>query len=392
MDEIKTLLTRGVSDVVVREEMESLLRSGKKLRIKLGIDPTGSDLTLGHAVVMRKLAAFQNLGHQIIFLFGGFTATIGDPTGRNQTRPILTREQVENNAQSYLAQAGKFLDISACEVRNNADWLEKMSATEIFTLLSKKSAQQILARHDFRDRFEREIDIHLQEFLYPLLQGYDSVVLDCDVEIGGNDQLFNLLVGRDLQKKYGRKTGQNVLTTSLLVGTDGREKMSKSLGNFVGISDDPAEKFGKIMSISDSVLPDYFEMLTDEPTENFEQKINENPRDAKVFLAKTIITQIDGAAAADAAEKDFVQKFVDKTVPENIPNFSVPAGEVGILDLLSKHTKFADSNSEARRLVLGSAVSIDDQKITDPQKMVSLSGGEILKVGKRKFGKMDTGF
>lgn len=385
---ISTLLDRGTADVIVRKELEQKLSSGKKLRVKLGIDPTGFDLTLGHAVVLRKLKQFQDLGHTVVFLFGGYTATIGDPTGKNETRPVLTEKEVEENAATYLEQAGKILDISKCEVRNNKEWLKKMSLTDGLELMSKKSAQQILARKDFKERMKKEVDIHLQEFLYPMLQGYDSVVLKSDIEIGGSDQLFNILVGRDLQKKYGFEQGQEVLTMKILVGLDGVEKMSKSLGNYIALDDSATDMFGKIMSISDDAMLDYFELCTDIDLKLAAEKIKESPRNAKVFLAQEIVRLYHGDKAVDEALRDFEQKFVKKEVPDDMPTFHVKKSEIGILELISAVCNFTKSNSDARRLVQQGAVTIDGEKITDPNMVIRILGEQVLKAGKRNWGRI----
>lgn len=389
-DEIKNLLTRGVTDVIVRDDLEKKLQSGKSLRIKLGIDPTGTDLTLGHAVVFRKLKQFQDLGHTVIFLFGGYTATIGDPTGKNETRPVLTEEEVEKNAQTYLEQAGKILNIEKCEIRNNKEWLKNMSLADGLSLMSKKSAQQILARKDFKERFKKEVDIHLQEFVYPMLQGYDSVVLESDVEIGGNDQLFNVLVGRDLQKKYGCKTTQNILTTKILLGTDGVEKMSKSLGNYISLNDEPNEKFGKIMSLPDEAMLDYFECLTDVDLSQIEQEIKESPKNTKGKLAKIIIEWIDGKEAADKAEEEFKRVFSQKGLPDDMPEISLAKGKYSILTLVIE-SKLCSSNGEARRMIQQGAVKINEEKKADLEDEIEIGNDDvILQIGKRKFAKISS--
>ncbi len=388
---ITDILTRGVAEVIVRENLAKKLESGEKLRIKLGIDPTGSDLTLGHAVVLRKLRQFQDAGHTVIFLFGGYTATIGDPTGKNETRPVLSVEEVEKNAETYLEQASLILDIEKCEIRNNREWLENMNLAETLKLMAQKSVQQIMARQDFKKRTKQGIDIHLQEFTYPLLQGYDSVVLKNDVEIGGSDQLFNIMVGRDLQKKYGvSEIGQDCLTCKLLVGTDGTEKMSKSLGNYIALKDTPNEMFGKILSIPDNTMLDYYECLTDVDLAEAEELIKTNPRDAKVYLAKTIVTWLHSAEDAEKAYQDFQTKFVKKEIPDEMPEFKI-SREIGILDLISKTCGFAKSNGEARRLVMQGAVSLDGEKIGDPNFIVKNPAKKlVLKVGKRKFARISS--
>ncbi len=388
---INELLTRGIVDVIVKENLEKKLKSGKKLRVKLGIDPTGSDLHLGHAVVLRKLRQFQDAGHQVILLIGGFTATIGDPTGKNEARPPLSLQQVEKNAKDYLRQAGKVLDLDKLELRNNREWLENMSFEEVVKLSAQKSASQIMARKDFKERFKKEIDIYLHEFLYPLMQGYDSVMLECDVEIGGTDQLFNLLVGRDLQKKYGCKVQQDVLTVPILEGLDGVEKMSKSLGNYVALDDEPNEMFGKLMSIPDNLMLKYFELCTNEDLDEMKKLIKKNPRDAKVHLAKTIVALYYNIMSADKAEQDFITKFVKKEAPDEMLEFKFNIDSTALYDLVVR-TKFAISGSEARRLIQQGAVSINGRIIKDHYYPVKLSEKPIvLKVGKRKFAKIIRG-
>ena len=388
MKNFTKLLTRGVSSISVEKSLLKKLNSEKPLRIKFGIDPTGSDLTLGHAVVLKKLADFQKLGHKIILLFGTFTAQVGDPSDKSETRKILSPDEVLTNCATYLEQVEKILNIKECEVVHNGDWFEKFSPQDFLHLTAQKSVAQILSRDDFKKRFEAGTDIALIEFLYPLLQGYDSVVLKNDLEIGGNDQLFNLLVGRDLQKKYEVKALQDIMTTKLLVGTDGTEKMSKSLGNYIALMDKPSEIFGKIMSIPDTAMLDYFECLTDLDLQNITKISQEKPRDTKVLLAKTIITWLHDEESANQAEQDFIQKFVKKEIPDDIATIKISATEIGILDLITKECNFANSNGEARRLITGGGVSLNSEKISDPLLQIKIEDGMILKVGKRKFAKL----
>lgn len=384
---IEKILSRSVTDVVVRKDLEEKLKSGKKLRVKFGIDPSGFDLTLGHAVVLRKLKQFQDAGHQIILLFGTFTARIGDPTGKSKTRIPLTKEAVEKNAETYLDQASKILDIDSIEVVKNGDWLEKMDFGDVLKLAGTFTVSQMLQRDMFQDRMKNDQDINLVEFMYPLMQGYDSVPIKADVELGGNDQYFNLLAGRPIQKKYDLEP-QNILTTKILVGTDGKEKMSKSLGNYIALFDSPHEIFGKVMSVPDNTMMEYFECLTDLDLEAIKAEISENPRNAKVKLAKEIITWLHDEEAAKKSEQDFIQKFVKKEIPDEMPEFSVGKSEIGILDLITKICKFAPSNGEARRMIQGGGVTFDGKKVVDPTLMIEISGEKILKVGKRKFGKI----
>ncbi len=385
---METLLHRGVVDVIVKADLEKKLKSGKKLRVKFGIDPTGTKIHIGHAVPFRKLRQFQDAGHQVVLVIGGFTASIGDPTEKNEARPPLSLAQVQENAKDYLLQVGKILDIKKTEVVNNRDWFEKMNVEDFIKLAAYNSASQIFSRKDFSDRLKSKKEVFLHELLYPVLQGYDSVMIECDLEIGGTDQLFNLLVGRDLQKKYGQKVVQNVLTVQLLEGLDGHEKMSKSLNNYIAVDEEPKEMFGKIMSLPDNLMLKYFELCTDEDLAVMKKLIKDNPRDAKVHLAKTIITFYHDDKAAELAEQDFVTKFVKKDVPDEMPEFRVNQGNIGILDLMTKVCGFASSNGEARRLVIGGGVMLDGDKVTDSLLQVNITGTHILKVGKRKFGRI----
>ncbi len=385
-NDLSQLLDRGTADVTVRKNLEKKLASGKKLRVKFGIDPTGSDLHLGHAVPLFKLKQFQDAGHQVVLLFGGFTATIGDPTGKDSSRPALTLEQTKENERNYLAQAGKILDIENVELVNNRDWFEDMKPQDFIRLMAQFTVPQMMERDMFQERLKRGGTVHCHELLYPMLQGYDSVPIRADVEIGGTDQLFNLLTARPLQMAHDQAP-QNVVTVPLIEGLDGVQKMSKSLGNYVGISDEANEMFGKLMSIPDVLMLKYFELLTTEDLEKMKDFIAKNPRNAKVYLAKTLVKFFHDAAAAEAAEADFVTKFVKKEIPDEMPEFKV-SGEIGVLDLLSQITKFATSNSEARRLIEGGGVSLDGEKIIDPKAVLQFKGGEVLKVGKRKFAKL----
>jgi len=384
--EITELLSRGVSEVNVQKDLEKKLNSGKKLRIKFGIDPTGFDLTLGHAVVLKKLADFQKMGHQICFLFGNFTAKIGDPTGKDKTRKVLTDEDIKENSERYLEQAGMILDIDKCEIFRNHDWLAKMTFDEILEVAGNFTVSQMLERDMFQQRMKSGKDINLVEFFYPLMQGYDSIPMKADLELGGNDQLFNMMAARPIQKHF-EKAPQNVLTMKILVGTDGKEKMSKSLNNYIALLDSPNEIFGKIMSISDNVMMDFFEYLTDIDLSEANAMIKKNPRDAKVFLAKEIIIWLHDEGAAARAENDFVQKFVKKETPDEIKEVKVTE-EVGILNLITKVCGFMSSNSEARRLVQNGAVSLDGEKIVDPNFVFKPGGEVILKAGKRNFAKL----
>ncbi len=384
---ISKLLDRGTADVIIRKELESKLQSGKKLRVKLGIDPTGFDLTLGHAVVLRKLKQFQDAGHQVVLIFGTFTGRIGDPTGKSQTRTALTEDDIRKNMKTYKDQAGKILDISKCEIHENGTWLSPMNFENILQLAGTFTVSQMLEREMYQERIKSGKEINLVEFFYPLMQGYDSVEIQSDLELGGTDQLFNNLAGRKIQEKYGQKP-QHVLTVPILVGTDGHDKMSKSLGNYIALNDSAVNMFGKTMSIPDEVMMNYFELCTDIDLSVAEKKIKESPRNAKVFLAQEIVRLYHGDDAADEALRDFEQKFVKKEVPDEMPEFSVGKSEIGILELITAVCKFTKSNSDARRLVQQEAVMFDGEKVTDPNVMIQISGEHVLKVGKRNWGKI----
>ena len=384
---ISTLLDRGTADVIVRKELEQKLSSGKKLRVKLGIDPTGFDLTLGHAVVLRKLKQFQDAGHQVVLIFGTFTGRIGDPTGKSQVRTALTEAEIRENMKTYKEQAGKILDISQCEIHENGDWLSPMNFEHILELAGTFTVSQMLEREMYQERIKAGKEINLVEFFYPLMQGYDSVEVHSDLELGGTDQLFNNLAGRKIQEKFGQ-VPQNVLTVPILVGTDGVEKMSKSLGNYIALNDSATEMFGKTMSIPDTVMLNYFELCTDIDLKIAEEKIKESPRNAKIFLAQEIVRLYHGDKAADEALHDFEQKFVKKEVPDDMPEFSVGKSEIGILELISTVCDFTKSNSDARRLVQQGAVTWDGEKITDPNAVIQIAGEHVLKAGKRNWGKI----
>jgi tyrosyl-tRNA synthetase len=384
---ISTLLDRGTADVIVRKELEQKLSSGKKLRVKLGIDPTGVDLTLGHAVVLRKLKQFQDAGHQVILIFGTFTGRIGDPTGKSQTRSALTEGEIRKNMVTYKEQAGKILDISKCEIHENGTWLSPMNFENILQLAGTFTVSQMLEREMYQERVKAGKEINLVEFFYPLMQGYDSVAIQSDLELGGTDQLFNNLAGRKIQEKFGQ-VPQNVLTVPILVGTDGVEKMSKSLGNYIALHDSATEMFGKTMSIPDGVMMNYFELCTDIDLTIAAEKIKESPRNAKVFLAQEIVRLYHGDDAAVEALRDFEQKFVKKEVPDDMPEFKTGKSEIGILELISSVCRFTSSNSDARRLVQQGAVTLDGGKVADPNAVIQISGEHVLKAGKRSWGKI----
>jgi tyrosyl-tRNA synthetase len=389
------ILLRGCDSVYTKEELEQRLASGKRLRVKLGMDPTAPDLTLGHTVVLRKLRQFQDLGHKAILIISDYTAMIGDPSGRSKTRPILTKDDVDRNAKTYLEQAGKVLDLSEdrLEVRPNSEWLTPLTFADVIKLMSQMTVARMLERDTFAKRQAEGKEVYLHELLYPLMQARDSVAIESDVELGGTDQTFNNLCGRDLQRDAGQPP-QIVMVTPLLVGTDGKEKMSKSLGNYVAVTDPPNEMFGKLMSIPDRLMRNYFELLTDVPTEEMIRLTNTsqcNPRDSKEKLAKTIVTQYHSAEAADAAAVEFRRLFCGggSGLPDEIPEIMVPAdkvseGKMVPVDLIT-HCKFESSRSEARRLVAQGGVRFNGQVIQDPNAPIAVKSGDILQRGKRRF-------
>ncbi|MDD5455477.1 MAG: tyrosine--tRNA ligase [Candidatus Margulisbacteria bacterium] len=385
-------LLKGIEEIISLEELENLLKNNKKLKIKWGADPSAPDLHLGHTVVLRKLKRFQDLGHEIIFLIGNFTATIGDPSGKSKTRKPLTDEEVLRNAKTYQEQVFKILDKKKTVVVYNADWLNKLTSKDLILLTAKYNVARMLERDDFKQRFKKNQSISLHEFIYPLLQGYDSVHLKADIEIGGTDQKFNLLVGRHLQKEYGQKS-QVVITMPILEGLDGTEKMSKSLGNHIGLTDTPREMFGKIMSIPDKLLVKYYELLTDYSAleiKTMQKDIQSgkiNPRDLKVALGKIIVEQYHDKAAAAQAEQDFIQMFQKKEIPDEIAVIELKKDEYNVSSLLLS-CELVASNKEGRRMIEQGAVSIDGQKITDPLFKISTKNDCVLKVGKRKFARI----
>jgi len=385
---IAELLQRGVAEVQVRADLERKLTSGKKLRVKFGIDPTGSDLHLGHAVALRKLAQFQKAGHTAILLIGDYTARIGDPSGKSETRPLLSEEQIHANMEHYIAQAAKILDLKKLEVRYNSEWFSKISMAEMLQIASTRTIAQILHRNDFRERMKQDTDIAMSELFYPLMQGYDSVALKAQVELGGTDQLFNLLSGRIVQKQYGQPP-QDVLTVPILEGLDGKEKMSKSLGNYIALTDRAQEMFGKTMSLPDELILKYFELVTELPLAEIQKIAQElaagaNPRDAKLRLAQEIVTLYHDAAAATEAEAEFIRMFADKGRPDDMPQISLAAGEYSLLDLVIQ-SKLCSSNSDARRMIDSGAVKLNGEKKLLPEEKIALQKNTVLQVGKRKF-------
>jgi tyrosyl-tRNA synthetase len=395
IDEQLAYLRKGTVEIIreddLRTKLERSARSGVPLRVKLGADPTAPDIHLGHTVVIRKLRAFQELGHTVIFLIGDFTGLIGDPSGKSATRPQLTREEIAINAETYKTQIFKLLDPEKTEIRFNSEWMDKLGSDGFIRLASHVTVKQILERDDFSKRLAEERPIALHELLYPLTQAYDSVALEADVELGGTDQKFNLLLGRNLQREYEQEA-QVCIIMPLLVGTDGVQKMSKSLGNYIGISESPSEMFGKVMSISDELMWRYYELLTDLTTDEIGQMRGRasggevNPRDLKVELAKRIIKDFHSQAEANAAEEEFNSLFKRKEVPEEIEECTVDATDWGLRALLVK-TGLAASNAEAKRLIEQGGVSIDGHTIKVVNHIEPLKPGMIatIKVGKRRF-------
>ncbi len=387
------LAKRGVVDVITEEELAAKLQRGTPLRVKYGIDPTSPHVHLGHTVPIRKLRRFQDMGHQAVLIIGDYTAQVGDPSEKDESRPQLTQRQVQENAHTYLDQIGKILDIPNTEVVNNAHWFSKMSFNDALRLGSRLTINRALERDAFENRFKSDSPIYLHELMYCLMQGYDSVIVRADVELGGTDQTYNLLVGRDLQRD-AEMPPQVCMTLPILVGTDGKMRMGKSLGNYIGVSEEPNEMFGKIMSIPDDVMPNYFELLTDIPDEEIRSLLAEgkNPRDAKLRLAQDIVTQFHGQQQAAAARHEFIRVFSKGALPDDIPEVTIPAdqlqdGKIWIIKLISI-CRLASSNSEARRLVAQGGVRLDGDTLADPQAEIQVKSGAILQVGKRRFAKL----
>ena len=395
--EAMATIRRGTDSFLIEEEFEQKLArskaTGKPLRCKLGLDPTAPDIHIGHTVVLNKLRQLQNLGHQVIFLVGDFTAAIGDPSGRNVTRPPLSREQITANAETYLAQAGHVLDLEKTEVRYNSEWSNALGSVGLIQLASRYTLARLLEREDFAKRYAEELPIAMHELLYPLMQGYDSVALEADLELGGSDQRFNLLVGRELQRQYGQEP-QCILTMPLLVGLDGQVKMSKSKHNYIGITDEPNDMFGKVMSISDTLMWDWYDLLSLRPNDEIAALKKEcaegrNPRDAKVMLAKEIVARFHSAVAADGAEAEFVNRFRQGAMPSEIPEVTVPAGEEGIqIARMLKEAGLVSSTSDGNRMIEQGGVRIQGESVSD--KMLRFKAGEelIVQVGKRKWAKI----
>ncbi|MGB8226715.1 MAG: tyrosine--tRNA ligase [Sedimentisphaerales bacterium] len=388
-------LKRGTVEIFneneLAERLAEAVKSKRQLRVKLGMDPTAPDIHLGHTVVMRKMRQFQDMGHKAVLIIGDYTARIGDPTGQNTTRPMLSPEQIEKNAKTYIAQAGKVLDTSKekFEVRPNSEWLTDLRLADIIKLTSSTTVARMLERDTFAIRYKAGDAISMHEFLYPLMQGYDSVMVKADVELGGTDQTFNNLVGRDLQRINGQKA-QIVITMPILVGLDGKEKMSKSKGNYIGVTDEPKNMFGKVMSISDDMMENYFTLLTEIPADKIKELVNSqktHPKQAKVLLAKTIIKQFYDESAAEQAVAEFEKVFAQKQMPQDMPEVKISGEPIAAAKLLSA-CKLVASGGEAKRLIAGGGLTIDGEKITDPNIAITPANGMIVRAGKLKFAKL----
>ncbi len=383
------IIEKGAVEIIEKDELVEKLKKGKPLVVKAGFDPTAKDLHLGHTVLLQKLRDFQNLGHEIIFLIGDFTAMIGDPTGRNETRPPLSKEEVLENAKTYQEQVFKILDKDKTKILYNSEWLSNMSVKDIINLTSKYTVARMLERDDFHKRYKEGSPIHIHEFLYPLFQGYDSVVLKADIEIGGTDQKFNLLVGRELQKDYGLEK-QVCITMPLLVGTDGVKKMSKSYGNYIALKDNPKDMFGKIMSISDELMYDYYTLLTDKTPQEIEAIKSMHPMEAKKQLAYLIVSRFHSEEKAREAKEFFESTFSQKEFPKDAPVFSFSQNERFKAYELIVKLGFAQSNNEARRIIQGGGLKINGEKITDPNKEITVEDDMKIQVGKKHFGIIKT--
>lgn len=394
-DEALAEIKRGADEILVEEELIEKLKLDRPLKIKLGMDPTAPDIHLGHTVILNKLRTFQNLGHEVYLLIGDFTAQVGDPTGKNATRPPLSAEKIKENAKTYADQAFKILDPNKTKIVYNSEWLEKLGATGMIKLAAKQTVARMLERDDFKKRYASGTPIAIHEFIYPLLQAYDSVALNIDVELGGSDQKFNLLMGRELQKEMGQKP-QCTLTMPLLVGLDGVKKMSKSAGNYIGIHEAPDDMFGKIMSISDEMMWTYYELLSTRSLNEinqFKQDVeNEkaNPRDIKILLAKEIIARYHNSQAADQAEQNFINRFSKNAIPEDLPEVTISLeGRDGIqVGNLLKEAGLVETTSEAFRMIKQNAVKCDGQVVNDKTLTISKGNSAVWQIGKRKFAKI----
>ena len=393
MKENLNLIKRGIDELISEDELITKLKSKKQLIVKAGFDPTAPDLHLGHTVLINKLRHFQQLGHQIVFLIGDFTGMIGDPSGKNKTRPALDETEIKENAKSYKNQVFKILDPKLTDVRFNSEWSNKLGAEGIIKLASQYNLARMLERDDFNKRYKSNQTIALHEFLYPLIQANDSIALEADIELGGTDQKFNLLVGRELQRAYGQDP-QVVITVPILEGLDGKNKMSKSLNNYVGIDESPSEMFGKIMSISDELMWRWFELLSFKSIDEIkalkaDQVNGKNPRDIKIELAKELIARFHDYQSANLAEENFINQFQKKNIPDDIEEVSITISESSIpLTNLLKESGMTSSASEAMRMIKQGAVRINEEKITDTKHIIDSGSSAIYQVGKRKFKKI----
>ena len=386
-------IKRGVDEILPEEDLIEKLKSGKTLTIKAGFDPTAPDLHLGHTVLINKLRTFQQLGHKVVFLIGDFTGLIGDPTGKNVTRKPLSKDQVLENAKTYQEQVFKILDKEKTEIRFNSEWMDELGAAGMIKLAASQTVARMLERDDFKKRYNNGQPIAIHEFLYPLVQGWDSVALKSDVELGGTDQRFNLLMGRELQKEQGI-TQQSIVMVPLLEGLDGVQKMSKSLNNYIGITDAPNEMLGKVMSISDDLMWRYYDLLSFRPLEEIAElktrvEQGENPRDIKILLAKEIIARFHDEAAAEGAHQDFIQRFQKNAIPDDMPEIEIALGDEGIaIGNLLKEAKLVGSTSDAMRMIKQGAVKINGDKVEDTRLVIAEKGENVYQVGKRKFARI----
>ena len=386
-------IKRGVDEILPEEDLIEKLKSGKTLTIKAGFDPTAPDLHLGHTVLINKLRTFQQLGHKVVFLIGDFTGLIGDPTGKNVTRKPLSKEQVLENARTYQEQVFKILDEEKTEIRFNSEWMDELGAAGMIKLAASQTVARMLERDDFKKRYNNNQPIAIHEFLYPLVQGWDSVALESDVELGGTDQRFNLLMGRELQKEQGQKQ-QSIVMVPLLEGLDGVQKMSKSLNNYIGITDAPNDMFGKVMSISDDLMWRYYDLISFRPLEEIAElkarvEGGENPRDIKIMLAKEIIARFHDDAAAEGAHQDFIQRFQKNAIPDDMPELEIALSDEGIaIGNLLKEAKLVGSTSDAMRMIKQGAVKINGDKVEDTRLVLTEKGENVYQVGKRKFARI----
>ena len=385
MNDKLEIIKRKAVQIFSEEDLDRKINSGKKLTIKLGADPSRPDLHIGHSVVLRVLKQFQDMGHEVVFVVGDFTGMIGDPSGKNKTRSALTFEQTRKSAETYLEQATKILDKNKTRIAFNSEWLSKMNFADVIKLTSKYTVARIMERDDFKNRFENNLPLSMHELLYPLMQGYDSVELKADIEIGGTDQTFNLLVGRELQKDYGQES-QVVMTFPLLVGLDGKEKMSKSLDNYIGLTDSPFEKFEKSMKIPDVVLRQYFELATDLSTDEIDKIMSGDIREAHMLFAKELLKMYDDVNEFEIIKERYMN-IAKGEIPDNVEEVKIDKKEINICDLLVE-IGFSSSKSEAKRMILGNGVKVDGEVITDINKVIRIAEGKVVQFGKNRFKKI----